>query len=479
MHDINAAQIQESHSSLSQNLARYVHELSFQDLPVDVVHEVKRRLLDTIGCAYGAQQSAPCRIARRLAERVSMKNGATIWGTHHHTTPELASFANGSLVRYLDFNDTYLSKEPAHPSDNIPACLAVAESVHASGQECILAIVIAYEIQCRLCDAAALRPLGWDHVTYGAFSTALAASRLLRLTPVQTAQAVQIAGLTAGALRQTRVGEVSSWKACAFANAGRNGVFAALAAQEGMTGPPELFEGEKGFMRIISGPFSLPVLGGKSGMPFKILDTYIKQYPVEYHAQSAVEAALQIRQTIIDDQERFSSTRVTKIEAQSFDVAIEIIGREPEKWHPQTRETADHSLPYCIAVALMDGRISPQSFSPKRLRDKSLQALIQKVRVSEQPDFSSRYPDAMPIQLRVCTRNNRAYTAQVEIPYGHPLRSLSDQELEQKFHSLADRKIGIDNANRLIERVWNLDRLADAGHLVQSFPTSAKHQMAS
>src|SRR5688572_32103246 len=225
---------------IAVRLAQYARSLRYGDLSPAVVHEVKRRVLDSIGCAMSAFHAPPCRIARRLAQSVKVTDGATVWGTTHRTLPDLATFANGALVRYLDFNDTYLSQEPAHPSDNIAAVLAVAESTHASGKQAIEAIALAYEIQCRLCDAAALRPRGWDHVTYGPFSSALAAAKVLKLSQTQTVQAVNLAGVANVALRQTRVGDLSMWKACAFSNATRNGVFAAVLAQQGMTGPSQI-----------------------------------------------------------------------------------------------------------------------------------------------------------------------------------------------------------------------------------------------
>src|SRR5215475_10028397 len=164
---------------LADRLARYCQALCYDDLPEAVVHEVKRRVLDSLGCAIGAWNAPPCRFARQLAQAVKMPHGATLWGTSHKTLPDLATFANGGLVRYLDFNDTYLAKEPAHPSDNIPAVLAVAEAVRAYGKRVIQAVALAYEVQCRFCDAAALRPRGWDHVTYGPFSSALAAAKVI------------------------------------------------------------------------------------------------------------------------------------------------------------------------------------------------------------------------------------------------------------------------------------------------------------
>jgi 2-methylcitrate dehydratase len=403
---------------------------------------------------------------------VILKDGATIWGTRHRTTPELAAFANGTFVRYLDCNDTYLSKEPAHPSDNIPACLAVAESLHVHGRQFIQAIVLAYEVQCRLCDAAALRPRGWDHVTYGALSTAVATAKLLKLSQNRIVHAINLGGITAGALRQTRVGEVSLWKACAFANASRHGIFAANAAREGMTGPPAMFEGEKGFMKVISGSFSLPDLGGRNGVSYKILDTYIKPHPVEYHAQSAVEAAFAIRQLIMAEYGEFPVHHFESIKVGSCDVAIEIIGRDPEKWHPKTRETADHSLPFCVAVALVDGKISPQSFSRSRLNDTVLVDLMQKIGVEEVKDFSERYPEAIPAKVDIHMIDGKTFTAQIDHPRGHPRRPLSDHDLEKKFYELTSRNITRKDQAKLIQTVWELDHLKDVKALVAAMPVS-------
>ena len=451
---------------IADRFADYTRSLSYTRLPTAAVHEVKRRILDSMGCAFGAWNAPPCRIARRLAQSVNVANGATLWGTKHKTLPDLAAFANGSLVRYLDFNDTYLSKEPAHPSDNLAAVLAAGETAHASGKQVIEALALAYEVQCRLCDAAALRPRGWDHVTYGPFSSALASAKVLNLSRAQTVQAVNLAGVANVALRQTRVGDLSMWKACAFSNATRNGLFAAMLAQQGMTGPSPIFEGEKGFMKLVSGPLDLPLFGGEKGGHFMILDTYIKHYPVEYHAQTAVASALVVREELIKAEGRQSLASITEVEIGSYDVAIEIIGRDPEKWHPRTRETADHSFPYAVAVALLDGTVTLQSFGPKRLNDTALQALMQKVRVVEQEEFKGWYPQAMPTRVSVRTAMGKEYVKQVDFPLGHPRNPMSDREVEEKFRALAAGKLDRAQAGKVIDLVWKLDRLKDIGSLM-------------
>lgn len=480
---------------LADRLARYCRFLRYSDIPDAVAHEVKRRVLDSLGCALGAWNGPPCLVARRIAQIVRVPHGATLWGMNHKTLPDLATFANGGLVRYLDFNDTYLSKEPAHPSDNIPAIVAVGEAIHASGKRVIEAIALAYEIQCRLCDAAALRPRGWDHVTYGSFSSALGAAKVMKLSYRQTVQAVNLAGVANVALRQTRVGDLSMWKACAFSNAARNGVFAAMLAQRGMTGPAPIFEGEKGFMKIVSGPFDLPVFGGERApekgtaarngdsrqlaasrkgdrrgegcqSPFKILDTYIKQYPVEYHAQTAVEAALVLRAELMESEGARAIEQISDVEIGSYDVAIEIIGRDPEKWQPATRETADHSVPYCVAVAFLHGHVTLQSFGQKRLQDPAVRDLMKKIRVVPQPEFVGRYPRTMPTRITVKTEGGKTYMSQVDVPVGHPGNPMSDRDLEEKFRRLAARRLNRLRIDRLIEFVWNLDQVKDIGTLM-------------
>ncbi len=461
---------------LADRLTRYCQALCYDDLPRAVVHEVKRRVLDSLGCALGAWNRLPCRIARRIGETVALAGGATLWGTNHKTLPDLAAFANGSLVRYLDFNDTYLAKEPAHPSDNIAAILAVGEASRASGKRIIQAIALAYEVQCRLCDAAALRPRGWDHVTYGAFSSALAAAKVMKLSDEQTLQAINLAGVANIALRQTRVGGLSMWKACAFSNAARNGVFAAMLAHQGMTGPSPIFEGEKGFMKLVSGPFELSAFGGERGQapapggslspPFKILDTYVKHFPVEYHAQTAVEAALALREDLLKAEGVEGVAGITAIEVGSYDVAIEIIGRDPEKWRPQTRETADHSFPYCVAVALLDGKVTLHSFEAKRLTDPVVHELMQKVRVAPLPEFTGLYPQVMPTRITVRTKAGHSYVRQVDHPLGHPRHPMSDREIETKFRRLAIGKLGRDRISRVTDLIWKLDRLKEINRLM-------------
>ncbi len=456
--------------TLAERIATFAVGLRFDHLPPAVVHEVKRRVLDSIGCAFGAYQSEPGRVSRQVASSISASNdcAATLWGGVHRTSLDWAAFANGCLVRYLDYNDTYLSREPAHPSDNIPAALAAAEGGAADGKALIAAIAAAYEVQCRFCDAASLRAIGWDHVTYGAFSSAVAAGMLLKLDAMKLRHALGIAGVASAALRQTRVGELSHWKGCAFANAARHGVYAAMLARAGMTGPHPIFEGEKGFEKLVSGP--LPVegqfatVGVAPPIPeWMILKTSIKCWPVEYHAQSAVDAALQLRQQILATRGGHTGDAIVdavrEITIDSHDAAVDIIGSEPEKWRPQNRETADHSLPYITAAALADGRVTPAQFEPERFTDSKLLSLVAKVNVRRHEELSRMYPDAVGNIVTVTLTDGRSFTRRVDHALGHAHNPMTDDDVRRKFHRQADPVIGAGKAKALADVVWKLEEL--------------------
>ncbi|RMF86331.1 MAG: MmgE/PrpD family protein, partial [Nitrospinota bacterium] len=358
----------------SRLLANYTVTIDREQLPAETIHEVKRRILDTLGVALAAGSGAAPQAASAYAATFATSSGALLWGTRIRVPPEMAAFANGVQVRYLDFNDTYLSLEPLHPSDLIPALWALAEWKRLSGPALLTAVAIAYEIAVTLCDAASLRRHGWDHVNYIGIGAACGAGKLLGLEASQIEQAIAITTVAHAAMRQTRVGELSMWKGAAAADAARHGIFAALLARHGFTGPSSPFNGEMGFFRqVLQGESFAPgPLRPLEEMtpPRRILDTHIKYWPVEYHAQSAVDAALQLRSQLSDP------ARLASVHIETFQAAYEIIAKDPEKWAPRTRETADHSLPYIVLAALLDGEVTPATFLPHRIQDPHLRHLL-------------------------------------------------------------------------------------------------------
>jgi 2-methylcitrate dehydratase len=450
--------------TIAERMSEWGVGLRFEDLPPAVVHEVKRRVLDSLGCAFGAWHEEPCEIARRVGLRLSAESGATLLGTKHRAPADWATFANGCLVRYLDYNDTYLSLEPAHPSDNIPPALAAAEMSGAGGRQLITAIAIAYEVQCRLCDAVSIRAKGWDHVTYGTFSSAAAAAKVMGLTVEQTRHAIGIAGVASANLRQSRVGELSHWKGCAFAGAARQGVFSAMLAAEGMTGPAPIFEGANGFEKLVSGP--LPLKGpfaadGKlRGLDDPmILKTSIKCWPAEYHSQSAIEAALAIRGEIGD------WTQIAQVTIESHDASVDIIGTGPERWRPGSRETADHSLPYITGVALVDGEVTAKQFAPERYTEPKLLEFLTRVKVARHAELSAEYPRRVGNIVTVTTKNGQTVKKRVDSALGHDKNPMSDHQVEGKYHSQADALIGKSQADALAAWVWTLDEHKSVGEL--------------
>lgn len=450
---------------LANRLAEYASQLRFEDLPAEAVHETKRRFIDSFATAVGAMDAEAYGVAQRCALRVKSTPGASVFGGGKSSI-EWATFVNGLLIRYLDYNDTYLSLEPAHPSDNLAAVLSVGEAVKANGRELITAAVLAYEIQCRLCDAASLRKHGWDHVFYGCLSSALAACKLMKLDATKATHALGLAGVANIATRQTRSGELSEWKGCAFANAARNGVFAALLAAEGLSGPAPIFEGDLGIMKLLTGPFELHELGG-NGKPFMINRTYIKFWPAEYHSQSAIDAGLQLRPEIGE------VGNIESIDIHTFDAAVDIIGKDPEKWAPRTRETADHSLPYCTAVAIADGDVTLAQFDPKRFTDPFLLDLVHKVKVHRDADLSTRYPRGIPNRITVTLKDGRQLVKEVEFPRGHAENPMTDEEVEHKFRTLVVPRYGQAVAKRVLAACWKLEKLESVTELMQLFDRSA------
>lgn len=436
--------------TLADRLAAFARETQFSDLPDVVVVEAKRRLLDAFACAAGALHEPAPSIARDVARSIGA-SGASLFGGGT-STADWAAFANGVHIRYLDCNDTYLSLEPAHPSDNWSPVMAVGEAMGSSGRDWIAAAVVAYEVQCRLCDAASIRARGWDHVTYGCLSSTLAAAKLMGLDHAKTVHALGIAGTTGTALRLTRAGELSMWKGCAFAHAARNGVFAALLARAGMTGPAPLFEGDMGFCQQVSGPLVLSRLGGPTAADWMLPKTSIKFVPAEYHSQSAIAAAFALRAKVGDP------ARIRSVEIATFRTAVEIIGQDPEKWRPKTRETADHSLPYCTVVALIDGEVSAAQFTAERLADERLLELVGRTTVVEDPVLSAGYPAGIPNRVSVTLDDGSVLVEEVAFPPGHDKNPLSDAQLRVKFDGLVTPALGADRGDAIWER---LSRLQD------------------
>lgn len=437
--------------TLARRIARYACQLSADDIPEPVNRCVRQRFIDSLACILGAYGARPVKAAVAMAASTPHPS-STVFGTGLRTTPELAAFANGTMVRFLDYNDGYMAREPGHPSDNIPACLALAEAEGATGKELMAAIVVAYEIQMRLQDAASLNKRGWDHVNYINVAMAAAASRLMKLDEPQTEQAINIALSGHLAMRQVRSGSLSDWKGCSAANAARNAIFAATLSRHGMTGPAPVFEGEMGFFKQVTGDFDLDVdnFGNKENGQFAILRSLTKIFPTNGELHTAVWAGIDLRSRISD------LSAITSIHIETSEFNRRVLADTSEKWQPKTRETADHSLPYNVARALLDGDITLASYAAEQITDPLAIALMGITTVSEDVALTRLFPRHLANRVTVTLASGEVLTSEKISGPGSEETPMTDREFERKFRRMAAQHIGEDAQERILRFVSNL-----------------------
>ena len=435
----------------SQQLAAFVEAATLDGASPEAVEQLKIRVLDTVGVAIGALDAEPIIAIRELLEDLGGTEQATLIGGGK-TTPERAAFFNSALSRYLDFMDAYLAKgETNHPSDNFGAVLAAAESVGASGKQLLTAFAVAYQVHTRLSDVAPVRAKGFDHTTQGAFAAGASAAKALGLPSEQIANALAIAGTANVALRVTRTGNLSHWKGLAYPHVSKEGTWAALLASRGITGPEEVFEGNKGFKDSVSGPFEID--WSKEDLE-SVKRTIIKKHNAEIHSQSALDAALNIRA-----QEGFKAEDIDKIRLTTFDVAYSIIGggEEGDKQLIRTKEEADHSLPWMLAVVLLDGQLNPEQYEPSRIVADDVQALMKKVEITPLDEFSDRFPDHMPADLEVTLNDGSVFTASQDSYLGFHDNPLDWENARKKFDALVTPFTGEELREEIATIIHELD----------------------
>lgn len=388
-------------------LAGFVERARFADLSVAAVDQLKIRVLDTIAVALGALDAGPIGAVRKLTAELGGRPISTLIGGGR-TAPDRAAFFNGALSRYLDFMDSYLAEgETCHPSDNLGAVLAAAEMRQATGADFLTALAVAYQVHTRLSDVAPVRDRGFDHTTQGAYAAAAGVAKALALSRNQIANAIAISGTANNALRVTRTGALSHWKGLAYPNTAMAATHAALLAAHGITGPEAVFEGNKGFMDTVAGPFEID--WSKEDLE-RVRVTILKKHNAEIHAQSAIDAALDIRAYPL------AAGAVRAVRLKTFAVAHQIIGggEEGDKRLVRTKEEADHSLPYMLAVALIDGQVQPEQYAPDRIASPDVQQLLRHVTITPEARLSAQFPQRLPAELEVELENGTVVSAQRE-----------------------------------------------------------------
>jgi 2-methylcitrate dehydratase len=440
-------------------LGALAHSVRFEDLPAEVVSDTKARVLDTLGCAFGALNSDVGQAVRHMAAACGGAPQSTLIGTGEKTSAPLATLVNGSLLRYLDSNDYYFARDPAHPSGNLAVALAVGEREHRSGRDLISALVAAYEIHLRLCDFAgepSLWKRGWHHATNAQFSSAATAAWLAGDDPLRTAHAMAIAGSHQNTLAQLQSGAISMMKGTAEGWVAKAGVEAALLAHHGVTGPLALMEGTAGWAASVAGAVDLDALCAPINGHYRLLQTSIKPYPAVATATAPIRAAIALHRDGVPAPEQIARL-VVRLPAFALNTPSAHAGRR----YPAHIESAQHSFYYCAAVALLDGACGEAQFTSAKLASLPVQELLGKVELQEDAEFNALWPQSAGGAVDLHLHDGSVRSHRFPYPPGHPRHALTDQELATKFHDYADPVLGRARTLTLYNAVFDLDACTD------------------
>jgi 2-methylcitrate dehydratase len=436
-----------------EELARFVCRSRWEQISQPAREQLRLRVLDSLGVALGALDGEPVAMVREQVREFGGAPLCTLIG-EGRGAPDRAALYNGALVRYLDFNDSYLAPgETCHPSDNLAPVLAAAEYAHADGRTLLTALAVAYQVQNRLSEVAPVRAKGFDHTTQGAYAVAAGVARALALDEPRTAHAIAIAGTSLNALRVTRTGELSHWKGLAYPATAFGATHAVFLAMRGVTGPREVFEGNKGFIEAIAGPFEID--WSREDLE-SVRRTILKRYNAEIHSQSAIEALLDLRA-----EHGLTGADVRRIELDTFQVAFDIIGggEEGDKKRVSSNEEADHSLPYLLAVALLDGQVLPEQYLAERIAADDVQQLLRRVAVRPDPELSRRFPAEHSARVRLHLRDGRTLEREQHDYHGFHTRPMGWDAVATKFDRLAAAHVGLRLRTQIAEAVEHLDDL--------------------
>jgi 2-methylcitrate dehydratase len=439
-------------STVSEALSKYVAAFKYNDLSDEVVRYSKQLLLDTLGVGLGGYLSEPSRIARSLVRELGGKPESTIIGSGEKTICSNAAFLNGVMVRYLDFGDVYRGLSSCHPSENIPAALAVGERQHSTGKEVLVATVLGYEVLSRIIDAIPLK--GWSPVSLGGYVVPFIAGKLLGLSEKQMVNAVGMSGSTNHTFFGR--GPLTMMKAMGYPLATQSGINAVLMAQKGFTGPGFIIEA---LNHTIGRDADLtPLL--KGGEKLKILESSMKPYA----AAGMMQAPLTMLFSLIKSH-GIGAEDVEEINLKTYEFATH--ASQPSAYQPETRESADHSMPYCIAIALIEGELSPDQFRGDKWKDPKVLNLMSKLKVTEDPEMTKLYPSMVPGELEICTKKGERFKARVDYPKGDPHNPMTDADVEAKFRMLASKMMEEDQISQIIDRVSNIEKVQDIGDLMK------------
>lgn len=462
---MNGAQQHPRNDALLAALAGYTTHVS-GTLTETTRDDVCNAVTDTLAVALGALRHPAVGPAQRYARNHPLVNGATVWGTHQKTSVETAALVNGVPLRGYDYNDLYMGKKSGgHPSDIIPGLIALAEVRGVSGADLFTSIAVGYEVSMMVLDAIDIHTTRWDYPVLTAIGATCGAARLLSLTEAQTAEALAIAVISHFVTDEVESGDLNArgdltmWKRFNGSHAVRQGLYAALLAEAGVEGAVRPFEGASGFLSKVTTSYDaiaelLERLRSRTA-PSRIHDTQFKRWPVGSRGQSAIQAALQARASLAAPAQ-ISAIHVTCDE----EVYEHLVARRADPWHPVSRETADHSLPYIVAAAVLDGTIDTESFAMERVIDPARQAFLNaKVKVEASRTLSRGASGGFLAKVEVTDDAGRKHVGEAAPPPGHARQPFTSADLDAKFAENVGPVFGAAHSAKVHEAIL---ALADA-----------------
>jgi 2-methylcitrate dehydratase len=460
--------------TITAGMSRWAANLSYAQLSQEAAYQAKRFLLDSVGCALGGYQQHDVKIALEVLDEIAGKGLATVIGTGKRIDPVSASLANGLMIRCMDYNDIYWKQDPSHPSDIFPAALAGCERAESDGKELIVGLVLGHEFEMRFCEAAfpGIRERGWHHATLTAFVSPIVAGRAMHLGWEQIQHAIGISASRHATLGAVTAGKLTMMKNTVDPMATQSGVLAALMAEKGYTGPEHVVDGKEGLTHCFGPSWKLNLLTDGLGESWRITQCGMKAFPTEALTHTPISAVLDIVKS-----NDLKPEQVEKVQIRSLARAADILS-DPSKYDPQSKETADHSLPYVIAAAIAERQVTPVQFEMKKIMDPTIRAQLKKVEVVADPEIEKVFPALQRVIVNLTTTDGRTFTKQLDYPKGDPRNPLSDVEVEEKFAALAEGVLSEGAQKKLKNAIWNLEKVGSVSKLMGLMTADVKKKAA-
>src|ERR1700751_1056723 len=452
----------DTNEPVTATVSRWAASLDYKHLSQDAVYQAKRFLLDSVGCALGGYKQHDVKIALQVLDEVAGRGPATVIGTGKRVDAVSASLANALMIRCMDYNDIYWKQDPSHPSDIFPAAMAGCERAKTGGKELIVGFVLGHEFEMRFCEAAfpGIRERGWHHATLTAFVSPFVAGRALNLTWEQIQHAVGISASRHCTLGAVTAGKLTMMKNTVDPMATQSGMFAALLAEKGYTGPEHVIDGKEGLAHCFGPEWKLNLLTDGLGESWRIMQCGMKFFPTEALTHTPISAVLDLVK-----ENDLHPDAVEKIQIRSLARAADILS-DPSKYDPRSKETADHSLPYVIAAALVERQVTPAQFEMEKIMDPVIRAQLKKVEVVADPEIEKVFPALQRVIVNLTTSAGQTFTKQLDYPRGDPRNPLTDQEVEEKFAALAEGVLPAAAQKKLKDAIWNLEKIGSVSKLM-------------